>query len=71
MELSTLHLYSFRYLGVVLILVENLVGTGAALAAGKIESAGTTVEAAELAGNEAETGEEWLIQSDHQWRMIQ
>jgi len=35
--------------------LENLVGIGAA---GKIESAGTAIEAAESAGNEAETGEE-------------
>ena len=41
-----------------MILIENLVGTGATLAAGKIESAGTAVEATKSVGNEAETGEE-------------
>ena len=51
-------MYSVKYLGVVLILVENLVGTGAALAVGKIESTETAVEAVESASNKAETGEE-------------
>ena len=41
-----------------MILVENLVETGATLAAGKTEATRTAFEAAESAGNEAETGEE-------------